>query len=116
MIKFEIDTEIEVPVNIMALIDKDDYRARVTDVVYDSAGLVIVWNFLTITGVYSQTEITPSESGDYEWVNKGGGMYGIVIPASGGATVNNNKYGFGWITGTCDLVLPFSGAMINIEP
>ena len=116
MKSFQINARIEVPVNLMALINKIYNRIIVSDLAYNTSGMVLVWNFVSVLGVHSQTQIFPSESGNYEWVNKGNGMYGIIIPASGGATVNNDIYGFGWITGTCDDALAWCGPILKFKP
>lgn len=115
MFSLDVNSEIEMPVNLMALLARGDYRTKVEDLAYDALGMKLVWNFVTVIGVYSQTEITLSESGNYAWINKGDGMYGIIIPASGGETVNNDTCGFGWITGMCNSTLAWCGPMITFK-
>lgn len=115
MIKFYINTEIQIPVNLMPLIDSSDLVTHVVDVAYDRADLVLVWNFVSVNGVQTQEVVTPTLSGDYEWRILGAGMYGIVIPASGGATVNNDKVGFGWFSGTASGVLAWRGPIISFQ-
>jgi hypothetical protein len=39
----------------------------------------------------------------------------IEIPASGGASINNNTAGFGWFTGICTGVLPWRGPIIGFR-
>ena len=56
--------------------------------------------------------VTPTTSGDYDWAHKGDGMYTIEIPASGGASINNDTEGFGWFTGFCTGVLPWCSPII----
>jgi len=65
----------------------------------------LVWNFTTSAGVVTQTAITPTTAGDYDWTNVGDGMYKIEIPASGGASINNDTEGSGFFTGICTGVL-----------
>ena len=37
----------EVPVNILPLIDDTDFKTRETAIVFNSAGMDLVWNFVT---------------------------------------------------------------------
>ena len=106
----------EVPVNIMPLLDDSDFKAREESVVYNQAGLDLVWNFVTSAGAMSQTAVTPTDTGgDYDWVNQGNGMYSIELPASGGASVDNDTEGYGWFTGYCTGVLPWRGPVIGFR-
>lgn len=102
----------EVPVNLLPLIDATDYKTIEDAVAYDAAGLALVWNFITTTGVFTQTAVTPTTGGDYDWVHQGDGMYTIEIPVSGGASVNNDAEGFGWFTGVATGILPWRGPVI----
>ncbi len=63
----------------------------------------------------TQTAVTPTTSGDYDWANQGNGMYSIEIPASGGASINNDTEGFGWFTGVATGVLPWRGPVIGFR-
>lgn len=103
---------VTVPVNLVPLLDDTDFVTRETAIVYNQAGMDLVWNFLTTTGVLTQAAVVPTSDGDYDWVNKGDGMYGIGMPASGGASINNNTEGVGWFSGVCDGVLPWRGPAI----
>ncbi len=95
-----VDTALsEVPVNIMPLIDSGDFVTIEAAVAYNAGGLVLVWNFTTVTGATTQTAVTPTTSGTYDWTAQGNGMYTIEIPASGGASINNDTEGFGWFSG-----------------
>ena len=105
----------EVPVNIMPLLDDTDFKTRETAIVYNQAGMDLVWNFVTAAGAFTQTAVTPTTSGDYDWTNQGDGMYTIEIPASGGASINNDTEGFGWFTGFCTGVLPWRGPTIGFR-
>ena len=106
----------KVPVNLMPLIDDTDFKSREESLTYNQAGLDLVWNFTTTAGVTTQTAVTPTESaGDYDWTNLGNGMYAIEIPASGGASANNNTEGVGWFTGYATGVLPWRGPTIGFR-
>lgn len=79
---YDVDTALsEVPVNLMPLIDDTDFKTREESVTYNQAGLDLVWNFVTTAGTMTQTAVTPTSGGDYDWTNQGNGMYAIEIPA-----------------------------------
>ena len=106
-IYFDVDTALaEVPVNIFPLTDDTDFKTRETSVAYNATGMDLVWNFVTTAGAYTQTAVTPTTGGVYDWAHQGDGMYSIEIPASGGASINNDTEGFGWFTGMATGVLP----------
>ncbi len=111
-----VDTALsEVPVNIMALTDDTDFKSREEFVVYNQAGMDLVWNFVTTAGAMTQTPVTPTTAGVYDWGNQGKGMYCLEIPASGGASINNDSEGFGWFTGFATGILPWRGPIIGIR-
>jgi len=94
----DVDTAVTVPVNIVAL--TTDGTTADTGVVYNEAGLAMYWNFVTTAGVVTQTQFDPCNTGgDYDWSHVGGGLYKIEIPASGGADMNNDTEGTGWVSG-----------------
>lgn len=103
------------PVNILSLIDDTDFKSRETSVAYNAAGMDLVWNFTTTAGVTTQTAVTPTTSGNYDWTNLGDGMYAIEMPASGGASINNDTEGVGWFTGIATGVLPWRGPTIGFR-
>ena len=105
----------EVPVNIIPLIDDTDFKTRETGVAYNAAGMDLVWNFTTTAGATTQTAVTPTTAGDYDWAHQGDGMYTIEVPASGGASINNDTEGFGWFTGLVTGVLPWRGPIIGFR-
>ena len=106
----------EVPVNLLALVDDTDFKTREESVVYNQAGLDLLWNFTTTAGAFTQTAVTPTEAdGDYDWTNQGNGYYTIEIPASGGASINNNTEGFGWFSGFATGILPWAGPVIGFR-
>jgi hypothetical protein len=111
----DVDTAVTVPVNVMPLTDDTDFKSREVAIVYNQAGMDLVWNFETAAGVKSQTAVTPTTSGDYDWSHTGDAMYGIEIPASGGASINNDTEGTGWFTGICTGVLSWRGPFIGFR-
>lgn len=115
-IYFDVDVALaEVPVNIFPLTDDTDFKTRETGVAYNAAGMDLVWNFVTSAGAYTQTGVTPTTAGDYDWTHQGDGMYSIEIPASGGASINNDTEGYGWFTGVATGVLPWRGPIIGFR-
>ena len=102
-----------VPVNVAPLTDDVDFKSRETAVAYNAAGMDLVWNFVTAQGVFTQTAVTPTTGGVYDWTHQGDGMYSIEIPKSGGASINNNAAGMGWFTGSATGVLPWKGPEIE---
>jgi hypothetical protein len=112
-----VDTALpEVPVNLMPLLDSTDFVTRETAVAYNAAGMDLVWNFVTPEGAFTQTAVTPTTAGTYDWAHQGDGMYTIEIPDTGGASINNNALGFGWFTGVATGVLPWRGPTIQFSP
>jgi len=105
----------EVPINKTQLIDDTDFKAREESVVYNQAGLDLVWNFVTTAGAFTQTAVTPTTGGDYDLTNQGNGIYTIEIPASGGASINNDTEGFGWFSGYATGILPWTGPVIGFR-
>src|SRR3972149_5828892 len=106
----------EVPVNIMPLLDNTDFKTIEADVNFNATGLVLIWHFVTTAGAYSQTAVTPTDTaGNYDWVEQGNGLFTIEIPASGGATINNDTEGFGWFTGVATGILPWRGPVIGFR-
>lgn len=106
----------EVPVNLVALIDDTNFKSREESVVFNQAGLDLLWNFTTTAGVFTQTAVTPTDTGgDYDWVNQGNGYYTIEIPASGGASINNDTEGFGFFSGFATGILPWRGPVIGFR-
>lgn len=105
----------EVPVNIFPLIDDTDFKTRETAIVFNQAGMDLVWNFVTPAGAMTQTAVTPASTGNYLWTNEGDGMYAIQVPASGGASINNDTEGFGWFTGIATGVLAWRGPIIGFR-
>lgn len=105
----------EVPVNVMPLIDDTDFKTRKTAIAFNESGMDLVWNFVTTAGAYTQTAVTPTSGGNYDWAHQGDGMYSIEIPASGGASINNDTEGYGWFSGVATGVLPWRGPVIGFR-
>lgn len=106
----------EVPVNIMPLLDSTDFKSIEAAVAYDAAGMALYWHFVTTAGAYTVTAVTPTTGGNYDWTDQGdSGIYTIEIPASGGASINNDTEGFGWFTGSATGVLPWRGPVIGFR-
>jgi hypothetical protein len=106
----------EVPVNILPLLDDTDYKSIEGAVAYNAAGMALRWHFVTTAGAYTVTSVTPTTGGDYDWTDQGdSGIYTIEIPASGGASINNDTEGFGWFTGVATGILPWRGPVIGFR-
>lgn len=113
---YDVDAALTaVPVNILPLTDDTDFKTREVAVAYNATGMDLVWNFVTTAGAYTQTAVTPTEAGDYDWAHKGDGMYSIEIPASGGASINNDTEGFGWFIGVATGVLPWHSPVFGFR-
>lgn len=113
----DVDTAVVVPVNVLPLLDDTDFKTIETAVAYNAAGLALTWNFVTCAGVQTGTAVTPTTGGNYDWAEPiaDKGMYSIEIPASGGASINNDTEGFGWFTGVATGVLPWRGPVIGFR-
>lgn len=112
----DVDTALsEVPVNLLSLLDDTDFKSREETVAYNATGLELIWHFVTTGGATSATVVTPTTGGDYDWAHQDGGLYTIEIPASGGASINNDTEGFGWFSGVATGVLPWRGPVIGFR-
>lgn len=112
-IYMDVDAALaEVPVNIAPLTDSGDFVSIESAVAYNATGMALYWHFITTAGAYTATAVTPTTGGNYDWAHQQQGMYTIEIPASGGASINNDAEGFGYFTGVCDGVLPWRGPTI----
>lgn len=113
----DVDVNLsEVPVNILPLIDDTDFKSIEGAVAYNAAGMALRWHFVTTAGAYTVTSVTPTTGGDYDWTDQGdAGIYTIEIPASGGASINNDTEGFGWFTGVATGILPWRGPTIGFR-
>lgn len=111
-----VDTAVVVPVNIFPLLDSTDFVTRETAVAYNAAGMDLVWNFVTPAGATTQTAVTPTTGGVYDWTHLGDGIYTMEIPASGGGSINNDTEGFGWFTGIATGVLAWRSPVFQFSP
>lgn len=116
-IYFDVDVALaEVPVNKVPLVDDTDFKTIEGAVAYDAAGMALRWHFVTSAGAYTVTSVTPTTGGTYDWTDQGdSGIYTIEIPASGGASINNDTEGFGWFTGSATGILPWRGPVIGFR-
>lgn len=113
MIFMDVDTALsEVPVNLVPLTDDTDFKSIESAVAYNASGMSLYWHFVTSAGSYTATAVTPTTAGTYDWTHQQQGMYTIEIPASGGASINNDTEGYGWFTGVATGVLPWRGPTI----
>lgn len=114
---YDVDTALaEVPVNLMPLIDNTDFKTIEDAIAYNAAGMALFWHFCTTAGAYTVTAVTPTTAGNYDWTDQGtAGVYTIEIPASGGASINNDTEGFGWFTGVATGVLPWRGPVCGFR-
>lgn len=115
-IYLDVDTALaEVPVNVMPLLDDTDFKTIENAVVYNAAGMALIWHFVTSAGVMTETAVTPTTAGLHDWTDQGAsGSYALEIPASGG-TINNDTEGYGWFTGVATGVLPWRGPIIGFR-
>ena len=112
----DVDVAVQVPANLLPLIDPTDFKTIEDAIAYNEAGMALVWNFVTTAGVQTATAFTPTTAGVHDWLEEGTdkGMYSVEIPASAG-TVNNDTEGFGWISGETTNCLPFRGPTIGFR-
>ncbi len=89
----DVDTAITVPCNVVPIVALSDGYTIDDTIAYNESGMDLNWNFVTTAGVQTQTNITPTTSGVYDWSLVGNGMYKIELPASGGASANNDTSG-----------------------
>ncbi len=112
----DVDTAlIEIPVNVNPLVDAATAKVVDEGVTFDEAGIDVNWHFTTTGGVSTSTPVTPTSGGDYNWQHQDGGMYTIAMPASAGASVNNDSTGFGYFTGNTTANLPWRGPTIGFR-
>ena len=114
---FDVDVALaEVPVNRYPLIDDTDFKSIEDAVAYNAAGMALNWHFVTTAGAYTVTAVTPTTGGNYDWTDQGtSGVYTIEIPASGGASINNDTEGFGWFTGVATGILPWASPIYGFR-
>lgn len=104
-----------VPLNMLSLTDDTDFKTRETGVSALSPGLDLRFNFVATSGAYTSTAVSASTSGSYNLAHKGDGMYAINVPATSGASINNDTEGFGWFTGIATGILHWRGPIIGFR-
>lgn len=112
----DVDTDVQIPVNLMPLVDPTDFKTLELAIAYNETGMLLTWNFVTTAGVQTSTAVTPTTAGAHDWLEEGTdrGMYSCEIPAASG-TVNNDTEGFGWWSGTTTNCLPFRGPTVGFR-
>ena len=110
-----VNEAVTIPVNVMPLLDDRDFKTKEVAVPYNAEGMKLTWNFVTTSGIVTQTEITPTIGGNYDWVHVGDGMYTLEFPASEGLSVNNDTEGFGWFVGCAAGILPWRGPIVGFR-
>lgn len=109
VIWFDVDTALsEVAVNAAPIVDAATAATIKTDLAYNASGLALFWHFVTPAGAHTVTAVTPTSGGAYDWAAQStSGIYTIEIPASAGASINNDTEGFGYFTGVATGYLPW---------
>ncbi|MCK5641170.1 MAG: hypothetical protein KAJ19_10245, partial [Gammaproteobacteria bacterium] len=106
----DVDATVELQVNLAQLTDNTDFKSIEAAIAYNESGMDLKWHFQTTSGVMATpASVTPTTGGDYDWNHSNGGMYKIEVPASGGASINNDTEGYGYFSGSCDGVLAWVG-------
>jgi len=112
----DVDTAVTIPVNKLALIDNTDFISTEEAIAYNETNMDLIWHFVESDGTVTHTAVTPTTGGgDYDWAHGDGGIYEIGMPASGGASANNDTEGYGWFTGLCDGVLAWCGPTVGFR-
>lgn len=118
MIQMPVGVELaDVPLNVLPMVDQTDGFTREQALVFTDFNTAVgelIWNFVTSAGVQTATVVTAvtGTTGNYHITHKDGGMYTTLIPASGGASINNDALGYGWFSGKAQGALPFCGPII----
>ncbi len=116
-IYMDVDLAVIAPMNILPIVQSADGITIEQALVYNFAGIAVQWNFCTCAGVMTTVAITPTTAGVYDISEPlaNVGMYGIEIPASGGASANNDTEGTGWITGKATGLMAWRGPTIGFR-
>jgi hypothetical protein len=107
-----VDTPIEVITNALPL--SPEGNSIDETIAFDETGMEVYWNCSLDDGTVSVDAITPTAAGVYDWAHVDGGTYKIEIPATGGASANNDEEGTCRITGRADGILIFGGPYYTI--
>jgi len=97
-------------------IDDTDFKSREESLTYDQAGMEIDIILEKHDGTVTVTAVTPTTGGDYDWAHTDQGYYELEIPASGGASYNNDTEGILHVVGYCTGVLPFRSPSYDVVP
>jgi hypothetical protein len=115
MQKLLVDTAVTLKANVVPATDDTDFKSLEESIAYGD--VTVYWHFETLDGTKTRTEITPTTGGgDYDWTHIGGAYYKIGMPASDGASVDNDTAGYGYIEATASGVLPMRGPTYEIVP
>jgi len=109
-----VDTAIKVILG--PCIDDTDFKTREEALTYDQAGMEIDVILEKADGTITTTAVTPTTGGDYDWTHTDQGYYELELPASGGASYNNDEEGILTVVGYCTGVLPFRSVAYDIVP
>ena len=63
----DVDTAVTVPVNVAPIVDSTTGATIDETIAYNETGMDLNWNFVTTAGVITQTNITPTTGGDYDF-------------------------------------------------
>lgn len=96
------------------LIDDTDFKSREESIAHDVPGMEIDILLEKADGSIVTTAVTPTRGGDYDWTHLDQGYYELRLPASGGASFNNDQEGVLRAVGHCTGVLPFSSVAYDI--
>lgn len=108
--------DIAIKIILGPCIDDTDFKTREEALTYDQAGMEIDVILEKADGTISTTAVTPTTGGDYDWAHTDQGYYELEIPASGGASYNNDTEGVLHVVGYCTGVLPFRSVAYDIVP
>jgi hypothetical protein len=110
-----VDTALsKVPINDKSIVDATTLAIK-SNLTYNASGLALNWHFITPAGAHTVTAVTPTDTGgNYDWIT--GNIITIEIPASGGASINNDTEGTGWFTGFATGFLPWRSPMFQFLP
>lgn len=109
-----VDTDIKIVLG--PCLDESDFKTREEALTYDQAGMEIDVILEETDGTISVTAVTPTTGGVYDWAHLDQGYYSLELPASGGATFNNDALGILYAVGYCTGVLPFRSPVYSIVP
>ncbi len=99
------------------LIDDTNFKSREEAIAYNAGGMEIDVILEKHDGTVTTTAVTlTTGGGDYDWTHTDQGYYTIALPASEGASFNNDTEGTLTIVGYCTGVLPFRSASQTVVP